>query len=304
MIFTVTESAFRAAIHGNGSLTVALIALCHLASEDPHAIEPELNVDPRDASSVCAQWLRQLPGKIQLALRANLMEGAQRATRASSRKARARVAPEQSNPRGYPPVLSIEDACVVAALPLSIWLEDSRSDRAFVLRAADRRRSHIERWERDRALQFQHGGGSTLARQVEALSPLGALRAFVLSDSDRESATAKPPEKVDLLRETCAERGVPLHILKRREIENYLPPEAIEWWRANSTDYNSTFREWVSTAYTDAGEARWYVDMKSVLGGRCWSIFDDAEGWRWQWLVADGSAEELRELVSLLEERL
>jgi hypothetical protein len=304
MIFTVTESAFRAAIQGQGSLTVALIALCHLASEDPHAIEPELNVDPRDASSVCAQWLRQLPGKVELALRANLMDGAKRATRASSRKARARVAPERSDPRSDPPVLSIEDACVVAALPLSIWLEDSRSDRAFVLRAADRRRSHIEHWERTRALQFQHGGGSTLARQVKELSPLCALRAFVLSDSDRESATASLPDKIDSLREICVARGIPLHILKRREIENYLPREALQWWSAYSTDYNKTFREWVAAAYTDADEARWYVDMKSVLGNRCWCIIDDAEGWRWQWLVRDGSAEELRELVSMLEERL
>jgi hypothetical protein len=309
VIFTLTERAFEAAL-ADAQCSLAMAGLCSAAVEEPHVVQPELGVDPGDtvAQSRCAQWIARRPRAEGLFLVTALREGTERVTRLATGSVRVEVVPGTSEPARDPPRLSIKDACRVASMPLSVWVEDSRSDGSFLRRIADRRRARIERLERQGALRFAHGGGATIARQIESLEPLEALRSWVMVDSDRESGLAALPKKVRDLVDVCRTRGVPLVVLTRREIENYLPLEAVEWWRANDEDFSQPYRDWVTAGFSavvaSGDPERWYVDMKVAFGSRCARMFvESAVGWRWSWFVNDRSATEFEGIVASLERR-
>lgn len=65
------------------------------------------------------------------------------------------------------------------------------------------------------------GGSGEVRRAVTEAGPW--VRLFVLIDSDREEPGGGESPSAHRAREECAAAGVPIHVLERREIENYVP---------------------------------------------------------------------------------
>lgn len=139
---------------------------------------------------------------------------------------------------GAPPgALAPTDALRVLETPVHVVVEDSSSDGAFVhamIRAFGRellRAAFEERW-----WDIVHGGGSSVSRRVQELvtrDPGGPRRILVLSDSDRlkPDDPSRPEDKAEKVRimERCRDaHGVVIAVLRKREIENYLPVGALQ----------------------------------------------------------------------------
>jgi len=122
--------------------------------------------------------------------------------------------------------------------PLDLWLENGRNDSAFLRASApagEYRRwledAHTKRW-----IKYCLGGGSELGRVLEALDPWDRLRAWAMCDADNWEP-AYVSAQVRTFRAACAARldpaprpELPLCVLRRRAIENYLPLRALRRW--------------------------------------------------------------------------
>ncbi|MBK6533150.1 MAG: hypothetical protein IPF99_27250 [Deltaproteobacteria bacterium] len=312
MIFEFTEDAFRRATEHPASISAsALVALLHHASESPHTAAYEPVDEPDDAKTWRSRWLSRLDVRLRAEIDASLRSGMTSVVYASPRKARVRVIARQSNLTIKPPELSIDDALAVVKGPFSIWLEDNESDREFLLRLVGhslRQRLLLLESQASPAVRFEHGGGNVINRQLENLTPLRALRSWAMVDSDREEPSADLPQKVKDIIASSNKNGFRLHVLKRREIENYIPLGALDWWCRNETTYNQQFtadcRSLLVRELTRL-DTRSFIDMKIALGRQCAQIFsDNAVGWRPAWFNADGSESEFNELRSSLEESI
>jgi len=136
-----------------------------------------------------------------------------------------------------PETLAPRDVLRLLETPVHVVVEDSASDGAFVhamIRAFGRevlRAAFEERW-----WELVHGGGSSVSRRVQELvarEPRGPRRILVLSDSDRlkPDDPARPDDRAEKVRimERCRDtHDVVIAVLRKREIENYLPIGALQ----------------------------------------------------------------------------
>lgn len=125
-----------------------------------------------------------------------------------------------------------DDAVKIAEQPLRIILENSASDGAFLSRV-------LKLWERDdiieaisdRWIEYVNAGGKgeVLKRLKECIPSYhnGPIRAVVLLDSDCLEPESPDPS-VNKVQEDVKNQGLACHVLKRREIENYIAPELIQ----------------------------------------------------------------------------
>lgn len=147
--------------------------------------------------------------------------------------------------------LSTIEAGAWAEQPLRILVENER-DRVLVecaVRLAPN--SPLER-----ALLFewvvfvQRGGIGEVKSAVEASCAAGALareRLFPFVDSDRASDRDALPSTQRLLAEACQRRGIPFHILTKREVECYVPEELLDLVSMRSRNQErlrAQFRAW------------------------------------------------------------
>lgn len=306
MIFEVDDQVFVEAVTNDGR-SQRLASLVTLAGREPHAIHARSG-----ESGPALQWLNGC-GRHAASYRETLREGTRQASRASAERSRVTVVAGRTDLSATPRAASVEDAETLARTPLSVWLEDSESDRGFLDRAVGQRlRDRLRRLEREplRAVRFEHGGGGVIQRLMAELQPLHAVRSWAMIDSDREKPGAAEPEKVAKTRSTCAAQSIELHVLARREAENYLPPAVLEWWARTETEYNNQFSTANRSALVRAllertREERAFIDMKSALGRRCGEMFrDNAPEWRPRWFDDDGSQAEFEAIKRSLEERL
>jgi len=178
--------------------------------------------------------------------------------------------------------------------PLDIVVENARCDGTFlkliVLRTGGRRlerRLGPDALERLRSswtnplgdgdrLEVHHGGGSTTATQVDLLAsaePPVARRIFVFVDSDRSGPGDSLGGTAHLVEETCLrlreEHGEALRlsfkVLQKREVENYLPREALEAHRRRSIG------DWDQLS----NEEKDYTDIKKMFGDKLWTTMRD-----------------------------
>jgi hypothetical protein len=161
-----------------------------------------------------------------------------------------------------PPVsLSPADAARVLAMPAFVIVENGESDRAFLeamLRAFDRDflRDALDRgfWE----IVSAGGGGEIPKRVAEVVAKIGTgpRRVLIVSDSDR----LLPGEHTTTVKQitACAQKhGVTAIILNKREIENYIPHEAL---------WDQSGERALCTAVLSLGpEQRDHYDMKKGL---------------------------------------
>ncbi len=175
--------------------------------------------------------------------------------------------------------------------PLSIVVENAKCDGAFirivVLRTGEkrlRRRLGDEVFERLRRsctnplgdnewFAVKHGAGHNTGQQVELVvgaEPTAARRVYVLVDSDRDrpdaplGATARQVEKTcERLRDGHEARlRLVLRVLRKREVENYLPREAL---RAYSS---GKLASW--DALGELGKD--HSDLKQLFGKNLWQV--------------------------------
>lgn len=127
--------------------------------------------------------------------------------------------------------------------PLVLLLENARNDRNF-LQALTQLHADFNLEDRvaKRHIDVQTKGGSDNKKWLDDphRTPEELARLWVLSDSDarhpwREGSSQSPQHissSVQDLADTCHKRNVPLHILTRRSIENYLPLPTLLAWSA------------------------------------------------------------------------
>lgn len=188
---------------------------------------------------------------------------------ASLFRLRALVADVQ--PVGAPPParVSVRQAIDLVARPASIWLENGRNDRRFLLASMpEDQRTMFLKWERDRVISFENGGGlgemRKLMEEQDARGMLDARADRALFDSDAEAPGHRSRDAV-LMTTFCRSRGIAHHCLDRRAIENYLPRAALWWW-ANTggrRDIKSERRAKVEAYSRLNDRQRWHFHLKS-----------------------------------------
>jgi hypothetical protein len=138
--------------------------------------------------------------------------------------------------------------------PLMLWLENDDNDSAFLrtVAPAGAFRDWLEHAKAKDWITFRHGGGSDLKNKLEALDPWERLRSWAMCDADTWEPD-KRSSSVARLEATCEgqpTRGpklcrptVPLRVLRRRAIENYLPMRALKHWANLRHDNNHEQRQ-------------------------------------------------------------
>lgn len=125
--------------------------------------------------------------------------------------------------------------------PLMLWLENDDNDSAFLrtVAPAGAFRDWLEHANSKGWIAFRHGGGSDLKNKLEALDPWERLRSWAMCDADTWEPD-KRSSQVTTLEAICVGRPseadelgnppLPLRVLRRRAIENYLPMRALKQW--------------------------------------------------------------------------
>ncbi|KPV43980.1 hypothetical protein [Alicyclobacillus ferrooxydans] len=111
---------------------------------------------------------------------------------------------------------------------LVIVVENNRSDKTFLNTVF--RFFEGDPISDDRA-KFDNGGGSSICACLEELG--GRNRAICIIDGDVEidgTVLISKQREHAKVAEVCEKLGYDLHILSKREIENYLPDEALQRW--------------------------------------------------------------------------
>jgi len=177
--------------------------------------------------------------------------------------------------------------------PLLIIVENAKCDGAFLrrvmLRVGERRlKRHLGddgferlkgRWSSPLGdgewLAVRHGGGSTTGTQVELAAEVGLIatrRILVLVDSDYAGPNAKLGPTASNVKKVCDELKasqprLQLHIriLTKREVENYIPREALRQYNTRG------FARWEQLAEQD----RDFADLKEIFNDKLWRVFSD-----------------------------
>jgi len=226
-----------------------LYCLLRFGTEERHLIQTD-PVTPEEMFD----WLDKQPEEDRLWFEFALMDGVRRATNINPAfpSFTIRVSSiKQSIWDATPyPVLSLADATNFLYRPLIIFLENRRSDRAFLETVASivsielnlftgamvSGREQLKRLAAKNWIEFQTGGGIkeslSWIKEISA-QPEQYLRGFILFDSDA-LGPGKPGGDSEKVVKAC--REIPhfdhhYHQLKRRAIENYLPIEVLaEIW--------------------------------------------------------------------------
>lgn len=158
-----------------------------------------------------------------------------------------------------------KDAYSFLSKPLSILVEDSKSDGLFVKMLAKAYSTKLTKAIGLRFLKIEHGGGSSMKRRVEQIieDSHGRHRLFVLSDSDRQFPDDNVDEKHSLIN-VCLRNKVPNHLLKKREMENYIPEKCIRLWLDKNRNTKYEIRRNCLNAYEKLKfSQKDYYDMKN-----------------------------------------
>lgn len=171
-----------------------------------------------------------------------------------------------------PPRLVLSDAVRLLDRQFVVLLEDSITDRAFLLCVASKEeRKHLERLERREHLRFDQGGG------------LGSMKRRVVQDQRRDATTAshttwllfdsdalrprEPSQDSERLRAECLAASVPCHQLQRRSIESYLPLPALRTWADRGGAQAADARRAVRAFVRLTEDQRAHFNMKTGFEG-------------------------------------
>ncbi len=241
-----------------------LIALFNYALENRHRVEANLQV-PTVAAWLASQSIG-VREDVHLAVDSSLeLEAREPAlTRVTVGKFAA------NNLHTDPLQIDIQDATLFLERPLSLLLEDSITDRAFLMAMLTPEERHSLNRQTERGyVQVEHGGGlgsmhaQVLARRTD---PFARYRLWVLFDSDALRPN-KPSAQSETLRGACGD--VPHHQLVRRSIESYLPGPALNAWGYIGTGRAAKRRRGriLDAFFRLASAQRHHFNMKGGLSG-------------------------------------
>jgi hypothetical protein len=242
-----------------------LLALFRLGMKNYHTIE----VEPDD-SPAFLKWLDTESDMTSRMCKHALNHG--RKHRSRHRQARTVRVADVQEPSWPHLRLPLQTALRLLERPLRLLLENSRNDRNFL---AVITRLHegfdLRRLEDERIVEVQTNGGVDENRKwIEAhgSAPIEMVRLWVMCDSDarrewRDTAGKSLLEQLGkgarLLANVCNQRKIPLHVLSRRAIENYLPLPVLHHWSA----HDPAKRENLCKAFAKlSAEQRHHYNMK------------------------------------------
>lgn len=148
---------------------------------------------------------------------------------------------ESIDPQGLTACACSSRARDLVDKPLDLWLENDDNDSVFLRTVAPAGdfRAWLEQAKDKRWVAYRHGGGSDLKNKLEALDPWERLRSWAMCDADTWEPQQRSSQVVNL-EAICAGRSsgtsalneppLPLRVLRRRAIENYLPVRALKHW--------------------------------------------------------------------------
>jgi len=174
--------------------------------------------------------------------------------------------------------------------PLKLLVENSRNDRAFLLKLAEpRARRELDMAIKAGWIEFEMGGGiheihqrllgfTGKAHQIADHLRIELARLWVMFDRDADlNDRSKESDRSRQVRECAAQLTIPwplaAHQLERRTIENYVPAETIRgWWCGQArTSADRIEREQLAKGFLDSGglatTARRFYNMKRGLRG-------------------------------------
>jgi len=131
-----------------------------------------------------------------------------------------------------------------AEKPLRVLLENQAD--AVLIRLVSRLTPGIlaQALDNEWVVPYGCGGTGEVKKRVEDCG--ASERLFVLIDSDRESTTDRMSDTAKKICVACQKAGVELHVLERRELENYVPDAvwnlAVEPWKKNNRGEGSEKR--------------------------------------------------------------
>jgi len=129
-----------------------------------------------------------------------------------------------------PPRIGPGDLVALLAAPLTILVENELNDGAFLKAVGfGFERDEFLRGLKSGRIRFDHAGGSEMRNIIVTRGPdrLRAHRMWAVFDSDAlvpDQPSSEAQRKVD----ACVTAEIRHHMLLRRSIENYLPPEELD----------------------------------------------------------------------------
>jgi hypothetical protein len=213
-----------------------LLALFQIGKEGVHTVEVEPRNDPKFVA-----WRNGESLRTQRLCNFALERGSKLQVR--RRHQPLRVA-EIAAPLWPDLKLPLDIAVRLLQRPLVLLLENARNDRSFLQTITQLHPDfNLEARIANRHVDVQTGGGIGESKKwIEdpRRTPEELARVWVLSDSDarqswRKGTTQLPQHLSSDVRDlevACNQRNVPLHILTRRFIENYLPLPILLAWSA------------------------------------------------------------------------
>lgn len=143
---------------------------------------------------------------------------------------------------------------------LYITVENTESDKRFIQAVFKALRGRELCTEKE--VQFLHGGGNTTDKVVieNSISP---VRMICIIDSDRKHPIQQADEsdKVRNLLSICEEKNLALVVLEKREIENYIPTEALRAWLCKENREKETTHPYFELTL----EQKSFFDLKKGL---------------------------------------
>lgn len=169
-----------------------------------------------------------------------------------------------------PVLVRLQDARAFLETPMALLLEDQVSDRAFLWKMlTDEERCFLEKRIDEGFVRVDHGGGLGPMRTrvlAEGQNPRSHHTHWVLFDSDA-LRPGIPSKQSDDLRLACGR--IPHYQLKRRFVESYLTPQALNAWaakRGNRTTVRKRFAQ-LRAFQQLRPEQKHHFNMKSGFEG-------------------------------------
>ena len=145
----------------------------------------------------------------------------------------------------------LKNAMIYLTQPVSIILENSHYDKFFLdalFKNFVNRSRKINRAVKGYYLEFVNAGGKNniphlindYIKKYEPLTnSLYYLRSCVIIDSDKQYPTMITPNQNIV--KVCNDNNIPIHVLHKREVENYLPIEFADPADGNLTNYYNSY---------------------------------------------------------------
>lgn len=143
---------------------------------------------------------------------------------------------ERIDAGGWRATATLRRTIDLVQMPLRIVLENGVSDRAFLRKIAPpgEFRDFLDHAETERWIEYVNGSGSMLGKLLASYDPWQRLRTWAMCDAETWLPTAitkvEHHQVVAFRRESEREPRIPLEVLERRAIENYIPITALKRW--------------------------------------------------------------------------